>query len=486
MHSINIKTSVVILILTVLFFVISIKGISSNHSYWSDEAFVSSVARNIILGNTNLSSGISLIGYQSMQLFSTIVSFKIFGMSEWASRFPSILWGSIGVIFCFLLSKKLSNFWGGALSAFLYTILQVNHAYSTQAKPYSALETITLIVFYFSVKVSQDIKNKYFHILIIFFGCLATLYNFIGLFTFIPYLVIIFPIIINRSFNRKIIPLLAMVFVFLFFWITKIYTFLPLLFKPSHNWTIYFKELFWRQFGLFTLPAIFGIFTIKNKKILLGIIFSASTLLYAWTFVQYTHNIRYLMPIIGLLVVFFGVFWGKTGEVVFKKPALICLIVALLIYVGGYKIIRKPAVYYTPNADFYGDIQTADFKVFFQKWREKYPDFEKYPIYAGPFDSLSWYTNRYPTATFNKFTKEPTFHPEFGYTEYSRLSDFIELVNKNQQGFVMIHDWESYMPDEIKDYVKRNMKLELRVESMAVSPNDKWPLALYSWGFDKK
>jgi len=49
----------------------------------------------------------------------------------------------------------------------------------------------------------------------------------------------------------------------------------------------------------------------------------------------------------------------------------------------------------------------------------------------------------------------------------------------------MIHDWESYMPDDIKDYVKKNLTLELRVESMAVSPDDKWPLELYSWGFEK-
>jgi len=42
------------------------------------------------------------------------------------------------------------------------------------------------------------------------------------------------------------------------------------------------------------------------------------------------------------------------------------------------------------------------------------------------------------------------------------------------------------MPEEIKSYVKKNMKLELRVESLEVSPDDKWPLELYSWGFDEK
>ena len=192
------------------------------------------------------------------------------------------------------------------------------------------------------------------------------------------------------------------------------------------------------------------------------------------------------MPIIGLMVVFFGVFWGNVGDKLFNNSWWVCLIVALLVYAGSNKVIRKPSIYYTPNADFVGDVQNADYKVFFSEWRAKYPDFEKYTIFAGPFDSLSWYTQRYPTATFNRFYPSPIYYPQYGFTEYTNLDEFAQEMSKYPQGFVMIHDWISYMPDEIKDYVKKNLKFELRIESMAVSPNEKWPLALYSWGFDKE
>ena len=187
MHAINLKATILISIFVVIYFLISLKGISTNHSFWSDEAFVSSIARDTILGKINLSAGSEFVGYQRMQLFTSILSFKIFGISEWSARFPSVLWGSIGVIIAFILTKKLSNLWGGFLAAFLYTILQLNHAYSTQAKPYTAIEVIMLIVIYLSSLVSEDFKNRRIHILSIFFASTASLYNTIGVITFVPY-----------------------------------------------------------------------------------------------------------------------------------------------------------------------------------------------------------------------------------------------------------------------------------------------------------
>jgi len=132
------------------------------------------------------------------------------------------------------------------------------------------------------------------------------------------------------------------------------------------------------------------------------------------------------------------ILWGLLGKFRsedFQSPGKICGLVAILLFVSGYKIVRKPAMYYSPNMDFMGDIQNADYKTFFSEWRNKYPNFESYPILAGPFDSLSWYTDRYPTATFNRFIDKATFHPEFGNIEYSNLTEFVALVSKYPKGF---------------------------------------------------
>jgi len=75
---------------------------------------------------------------------------------------------------------------------------------------------------------------------------------------------------------------------------------------------------------------------------------------------------------------------------------------------------------------------------------------------------------------------------EYGFWTYPDMTSFVRIISGNARGFVMVHDWQSFMPDNIKEYVKKTMKRELRVESMDVSPDDKWPLELYSWGFDAK
>ena len=51
--------------------------------------------------------------------------------------------------------------------------------------------------------------------------------------------------------------------------------------------------------------------------------------------------------------------------------------------------------------------------------------------------------------------------------------DLIHFFPKNRA------DLEKTFPD-----LKKNLKLELRVESLRETPDDPWPLALYSWGIN--
>jgi hypothetical protein len=69
---------------------------------------------------------------------------------------------------------------------------------------------------------------------------------------------------------------------------------------------------------------------------------------------------------------------------------------------------------------------------------------------------------------------------------YNSLQSFKNEIKNNPQGFLVVEDWQSFTPEDIKEYAKNNLKLEIRVDSMAVSPDDKWPLELYSWGMGKK
>ncbi|KKU03791.1 MAG: hypothetical protein UX03_C0010G0007 [Candidatus Woesebacteria bacterium GW2011_GWE1_45_18] len=124
------EIALVILLFTIGFY-FRLKGISTNHSFWSDEAFTSAIARDILIGKTSFTNGISVLEYQRMQIISNLISFKLFGLSEWSARIPSVLWGSLGIVFAYLLAKRHSNRGGGFLAAFLFTFLQLNLAHST-------------------------------------------------------------------------------------------------------------------------------------------------------------------------------------------------------------------------------------------------------------------------------------------------------------------------------------------------------------------
>lgn len=467
--------TIILIFITLIGFYFRLKGISTNQSFWSDEAFVSTIAKNIINGNTSYFQGIKLTPYQPLQILSTVLSFQIFGISEWSSRIFSVFWGSLGIIYSYLLSKKYSNRWGGLLAAFFYSFLQLNLSYSTQAKPYSAISTLFLMTIYY-------LDKKLF--LSFLFAFLAFLFNYNSLFIFIPVFIQLGSVFIKKKLSRKYLLYISISLFFIIFILIQNMDLIKIM-SIQYNWITYTRDLFWRQYGFITLPALFGLFLIKEKRILFGTAISSITLLFMWNFVLYSHNVRYLLPIFSLMIVLFGVFWAKVGDKLFNNSLIPCLFVMLAIFAGGYKVVRIPSVYYTPNGDFFEDVQNADYKKFFSLWRQKYPDFESYPIFTGVFDSLSWYTNRYPTSTFSKFTATP-YLTKFGYTEYGGLEQFIDQKSQYPKGFVMIHDWQSFMPDDIKEYVKKNLKLEIRVESMEVSPNDKWPLELYSWGFEEK
>jgi hypothetical protein len=465
----------VIFCLVIVGLAIRLSGINSNHSFWADEALVSSISRDVAVGEVNLWQGINAVPYQRLQTLTVAIFFKIFGISEWGARLPSVLWGSVGIIFAYLIAKKHSNKWGGILAAFLYTFLQLNLAHATQAKPYAAVETLFLMALYFADT----------NIIITFItATLATLYNYVGIIAFFP-LIVQVAFRIKWAYLKPVFWLFGFIAVVLFGWFLRIDQIIGVLFHPQYNWTTYLRELFWRQFAFISLPAIFGLFAIKDKKTIWTMVLALATLLLSWNFTFYSHNIRYLLPVFGALVVLFGVFWGKVGESIFHKPALVCAAVAVLLFAGGYKIVRKPSVYYTPNADFFADVQNADYKTFFKLTYEKFPAFDSYPVFSNLIDPFTWYAHKTPTSLFKIGNLPPYTELLSGIMVYPDLKYFLVEMKKYPQGFVVVEDWQSILPEDIKEYVKKNLKLELRVESLSVAPQEKWPLELFSWGFDK-
>ena len=184
-----------------------------------------------------------------------------------------------------------------------------------------------------------------------------------------------------------------------------------------------------------------------------------------------------------LLFVFAGTGFAQLGNLILKRKSWIVLLaVFIFFFISGYKLVLRPQAYYNPNLDFYGDVQIADYKTFYTKLKAKYSDLNSVVVFNDVLDAQRWYLNKEPDTYFSKGIKKPLTHRLTGKKIYGSLKDFLVLKEKNKKGFLIVEDWESILPEDIKQYAKKNLKLQLRVESLPNAKNDPWPLELYSWG----
>ena len=115
-----------------------------------------------------------------------------------------------------------------------------------------------------------------------------------------------------------------------------------------------------------------------------------------------------------------------------------------------YKIILRATNYYTPNADFYGDVQIADYKKFYEELKIRFPNYKKLYIVNDTFDVEDWYLGRYSNSYFMKFTIKPYKHPLVNAFVYKSLPNFRKIIKNHPEGIVIVEDWDSFLPEEIK------------------------------------
>jgi len=469
-----------------------------NYSFWADEAFVSSVASQFVRGQMTFLQMYEFPGvtYQRLNALTMATSFKIFGISEFAARFPSILAYITGVILIFFVAKKISNKYAAWISTTLYAASHLNLAYATQAKPYSAVESMTLAVILLFLLLREEKKLKkilLYNASIILLCATATLFHLIGFLLWLFYFIYILSALTKIKRTKKAL-LLFFIPGFLLIFLATVFV-LPEILKIVrernmliNNHLYQFVRLFGYQYffiTLFTLGGFVLTFT-KNKLLSIATLTYCLALFVLATFEQYIFNIRYVLSLFGIMFMYFGVFWGVIASRYFpKREWLIVLAVVGTLYATGYKVVRTPQSYYNPNIDKYGDVQIANYKDFYAELKKLHPDYKNLPIFNNTFDVEGWYFGRYSNAYFMKSVKEPQMHPIAKVKIYGSLSDFKREMGKYPKGLVIVEDWESFLPEDIKQYVKKNLKLEYRVESLKEAPDDPWPLALYSWGIEK-
>ncbi|MBI3366454.1 glycosyltransferase family 39 protein, partial [Candidatus Roizmanbacteria bacterium] len=170
-----------LLIIIIAGFLFRLKGIQDNHSFWADEGYISSFARDIVMGKLSIAQGVYKVWYQPLQILTTSIFFFIFGISEFSARLPSVIIGSVGIVFAYFVAQKLSSTWGGLLAAFAYGFSQLNLANATQAKPYTIITVLFFMNIYLYLLLTESNNSQdhkvLFHIAIIILSTLATLFH---------------------------------------------------------------------------------------------------------------------------------------------------------------------------------------------------------------------------------------------------------------------------------------------------------------------
>ena len=96
-------------------------------------------------------------------LYYTILHFWIdwFGDSEFSSRLPSAIFGSFSVLFIYMVGCALFDKKVGIISALILAVSEFNIQYSQEARAYSLMALLSLISYYYFLRIMVSRKTIY-------------------------------------------------------------------------------------------------------------------------------------------------------------------------------------------------------------------------------------------------------------------------------------------------------------------------------------
>ncbi len=118
-------------------------------------------------------------------IYLTVPSIAVFGLNEFALRFPSVVFGILTIWAIFLLGREMFDRNVGLVAAFFTTFLKIEILWSRQARPYQALQFFSLLGAWFIYKLTKEEKFNWRYLLgFLFCGFLASLMHGLGLIIF--------------------------------------------------------------------------------------------------------------------------------------------------------------------------------------------------------------------------------------------------------------------------------------------------------------
>lgn len=530
------KVIPVLFLLMVLGFWFRFDGLSSNYSFWIDEASSATFGRAILdRGIPVLPTGYAANDY-TIHFYLMAASFKLFGLTEFAARFPSVIFGVLTILVVYFLGKQFADKKVGLVAAFLTTFSVLEIVYSRQARSYQEVQfffllTVLALFVLFSSYDKKRLKIKHLLFLFIAFALSALTHKFALLFLFEAaififlfrfdfvknYLVILVNFIKrNKLFGWLMAIVLTSFFLFslryfnfykainettLSFWSGKFgfntRQYLDIVFTHLK----YYHSFLWRQYPHITTLALMGLILGVVKKNRLVYFFLAAFFVHfgfvMWRVLpQFVRYVYLVFPFFLILASYFLV-WISESLLPKKRFVgnLLLVFLAVFLVVNGNKFSFIPKSYYSLNLDMV-ELPEPDFKSIYQIIKNKVDlNKEKVVIVDNRTDAAEWYLGEgNPTYyLIGPNELEPTYNlkhdikkdPVSGALYLNDLDEFKKIVNQNKKGFVVFEtralEYVNVDP-QIINYVKSNLKREVRIENIVGNDLSIWPMELYSWG----
>jgi len=127
---------------------------------------------------------------------------KLFGISPFATRFLSLIFSSITVVFIYKLGKKSFNIRVAIIASLIYTFSNYHIFFAHETRVYALFTLLTAVSMYAFLSLSMDIKSKKYFYLLVISNVLLIYSHFFGFFVLAIQALSILSI---RDFRRNIL-----------------------------------------------------------------------------------------------------------------------------------------------------------------------------------------------------------------------------------------------------------------------------------------
>jgi len=485
-------------------FLYRIYGLNYNYSFWTDENHVAIFVRAILeRGQPVLANGYSTGVYQWFQYWLSAISGRIFGLNEFAVRFPSVVFGILTIWVVYLLGKELFNKKTALLAAFLTTFLKVEILWSRQARPYQALQFFYLLGAWFVYKLSKEEKINWRYLLG-FLGCgiLASLMHGLGLVVFFSGFVYL--LIFKFSWFKKKWMLLGIVPFMVFSWIFKVHLFSLFSQIGKVNNLFYYRVFLTHNYlPLCLLATLGGLLLIWRKNyrelslfaIFIGVQIIIDSFFLGQPFTRYFYPAFSFVVILAASGIVGLIFLIKTWLV--KRTKLPTFFISIFSLLIGFSLILFivlpknkftffPQQSYSLNEDMQ-EIPEVDWKKVYNFVGEKLSQDEDIilvtnwndlPIWFLGEGKLDYLVRKHKTYQRAEGRKDPVSSANYVFS----LEDFKNVVSVQKKGIFVVDSWDDGVPEGIREYCRENLKKEYEIDRLYDIQPRYWPVEVYSWG----